>query len=320
MSDNFFKLNNKPSSFEFFEEFFENFQSEHTRISYKNDITRFLDFLADTGPKIKSYGKIERFHIIKYRNWLQEAGGRHGEQSAPKTVARKLASISSYFNFLIEKGMMEFNPATSVKRPRREVATPTNALTGKQVRELLNTIDENKHSGKLHKAIIMMFFTTGLRKSEILNLHRRNYRIINGHKMIEFRGKGGKLGQKLLHPESIEALENYLLWMKEQGREHIPQDWLFQPTRNPTDPKNINKPLNPKTINEILDSYARKTGLPFKISPHSARATFIGELLEAGVDIYSVAQEVNHSSVKTTEEYDKRKRKLTDSPVYKLNF
>ena len=128
------------------------------------------------------------------------------------------------------------------------------------------------------------------------------------------------MGQKMLHPSCVAALERYLERMEAEGRKHIAEDWLFQPTRNPSDPKNLNKPLNPKTINEILDSYARKIGLNFKISPHSARATFIGELLDLGVDIYRVAQEVNHASVKTTEEYDKRKKGIADSPVFKIDF
>jgi integrase len=143
---------------------------------------------------------------------------------------------------------------------------------------------------------------TGMRKSEILFLKVKDYREINDYRVLEFKGKGGKVGQKVLHPICVEALEEYREWMNQQGREHGPEDWLFQPTRNPKDPSNLNKPLNPRTINEIVSHYGKKIGLNFNISPHSARATFIGELLEAGVDIYSVAREVNHSSVKTTQE------------------
>ena len=108
--------------------------------------------------------------------------------------------------------------------------------------------------------------------------------------------------------------------MESIERKHHKEDWLFQPTKNPANPKETNKPLNPKTINEILDNYALKIGLGMKICPHSARATFISELLERGVDIYSIAQEVNHSSVTTTQEYDKRKKKWEDSPIHKLKF
>ena len=301
-------------------EFFNNFNSDHTRNSYRTDIEKFLLYLTNEYDQLKAFAKIERRHIVSYRNFLQETGGRDGSPCAPKPVARKLAALSSFFDYLVEKDECQFNPVNSVKRPRREVLRPTNALNAEQVKDLIAAVEENKNSGPLHRALLMTFFTTGLRKSEILNLKYCDYREINDYKLVEFKGKGGKIGQKLLHPQCIEALEVYLEWMKSKGRKHENSDWLFQPTKNPSNPQNLNKALNPKTINEIIDHYAKKIGLNFKVSPHSARATFISELLEVGVDIYSVAREVNHSSVKTTQEYDKRRKKLSDSPVYKLKF
>lgn len=305
--------------FHLYDEFFDNFTSLHTRDNYRRDMAQFIEWLSDNYP-LETYQEIERIHIIRYRNYLAEVGGRDGEPCAPKTIGRKLAALSSYFHFLVEKGQCDFNPVTSVKRPRTEVMSPTNALSGEQVREMLLAIDSKNNSGPLHKALLLTFFTTGLRKSEILNLRVKNYKDLDGNKIIEYRGKGGKLGQKLLHPSCINAIEEYKQWMIDKEREHDLNDWLFQPTKNPSNPENLNKPLNPKTINEIIQKYAKKIGINFKVSPHSARATFISELLEIGVDIYTVAQEVNHASVKTTQEYDKRRKKITDSPVVKLDF
>lgn len=302
--------------FELQREFFDNFTSLHTRSSYQSDLEKFLIWLFENAKDVKSFGDLERKHVIAYRNFLSDPP----KSLAPKTVARKLACISSYCDYLVEKGICEFNPASSVKRPRLEVVTPTQALDANQVRELFHAIDPKSPSGPMHLALLITFFTTGLRKSEVLNLRYKDYREINECKVFEFKGKGGKIGQKLIHPLCVEALEHYLSWMRSQNRELEPNDPIFQPTRNPSDPSKLNKPLNPRTVNEIVDFYAKKIGLNFKISPHSARATFIGELLEQGVDIYSVAREVNHSSVKTTQEYDKRRKKLQDSPVFKLKF
>jgi len=301
-------------------EFLENFTSIHTRKSYKNDINKFIEYLIETKNKIKKLHKIERRDIVTYRNWLLETGSKTGGPSAPKTIARKLAALSSLFDYLVEKNLCKFNPVTSVKRPRREVKTATNALSRKQVREIFNEIEKNKNSKFLHKALLVTFFTTGLRKSEILNLKYKDYREINDYKVIEYVGKGGKIGQKLVHPMCVEAIDDYIEWMNSIERKHEIEDWLFQPTRNYYDPTNLNKSLNPKTINEIINFYAKKIGLNFKISPHSARATFISELLDQGVDIYAVAREVNHSSVTTTQEYDKRRKKIKDSPISKLKY
>ncbi|MEC7275860.1 MAG: tyrosine-type recombinase/integrase [Bdellovibrionota bacterium] len=312
------------SRFNLHDEFFANYTSEHTRKNYKTDLIKFLEYLHDFAEGApKDLCKVEREHVITYRNFLLETGGHDGRPSAPKTVARKLASLSSYFDYLVEKGEREFNPVQSVKRPRREVIKPTQALEKEQVRalfEILSQGDKESSSRFLHRALLVSFFMTGMRKAEVLSLRFKDYREINDLRVFEFVGKGGKVGQKVLHPLVIEALEEYLEWMKAQGREHASEDWLFQPTRNPSDPSNLNKPLNPRTINEIISKYGKKIGLNFSISPHSARATFIGELLEAGVDIYSVAREVNHSSVKTTQEYDKRRKKLSDSPISKLRY
>ncbi len=310
-------------AFPLYDEFFENFTSIHTRNNYRNDLLKFFEYLTENYPSINKLKQVERKEVIEYRNFLSETGGRDGEPCAPKTVARKLACLSSYFDYLVEKGERDFNPVQSVKRPRREVLKPTQALEKEQVRalfDLLSQGDEKSPSRYLHRALLVTFFMTGMRKSEVLHLKFKDYREINDYRVLEFIGKGGKIGQKVIHPLCVEALEEYIAWMKSIGRDHAPEDWLFQPTRNPSDPTNLNRPLNPRTINEIISNYGKKIGLNFNISPHSARATFIGELLEAGVDIYSVAREVNHSSVKTTQEYDKRRKKLSDSPISKLRY
>lgn len=304
------------SAFTLEREFFDNFTSVHTRASYQSDLEKFIGWLNIHSQEVQGFADLERRHVIAYRNHLSDPP----ISLAPKSVARKLACISSYCDYLVERGICEFNPASSVKRPRLEVVSPTNALDAGQVRELFSAIDLKSNSGPMHMALLITFFTTGLRKSEVLNLRYKDYREINDCKVFEFKGKGGKIGQKLLHPLCIEALEHYLSWMRGKNRDLTPDDPIFQPTRNPSDPSRLNKPLHPRTVNEIIDFYAKKIGLNFKISPHSARATFIGELLEQGVDIYSVAREVNHSSVKTTQEYDKRRKKLQDSPVFKLKF
>lgn len=313
-------MNHELKNFQLDEEFFANYSSQYTRHSYRSDILQFFHFIEETYPNISSVSQIERLNVITFRNSLQETGGIAAEAAAPKTIGRKLASISSYFDYLTEKGQTKFNPVSSIKRPRREVRTPTNALSVEQVRQFIGAIDINTPAGIMHKALLLLFFTTGLRKSEVLNLRRKDYGEITGYKVIEYRGKGGKLGQKLLHPLCVDALENYLKFMKENNREHDQNDWLFQPSRNPKDPKNLNKKINPRTVNEIIDHYAKKIGIVSKLCPHSARATFITELLDAGVDIYKVAQEVNHASVNTTQEYDKRRKKLSDSPILKLRY
>ncbi len=301
----------KKSSIKLEYEFFKNFESEHTRISYRNDIVQFLNFFKNYFSK---ENQIERVHIVAFRNFLQE------KNLAPKTIGRKLSSLSSYFDFMVEKGLIFFNPVTSIKRPRQEVLSPTNDLTDNQIAELLLSVDNRSPSGPLHKAILYTLFYTGIRKSELTALKLSDLKKINEHKVIEIRAKGGKFLQKVLHPECFKAINDYLAWMKSMDREISPSDYLFQPTKNPKDPEILSRRLSPKSIDYILDIHCKKCGISERISPHSARASYIGSSLDAGADLLTVSQDVGHSSVKTTEIYNKRRKALKESPAYLLKY
>lgn len=300
-------------------DFFLNFTSVHTRNSYQRDLKQFLEFIQQHYSQINEFDEIKIEHILSFRNSLMEAGGQNGQSASNKTIARKLAALSSLFKHLIGRQIVQNNPMVSIKRPRPEARRPTQALSAENVQKILDLASQNKTSGPLHYFLLVAFFTTGLRKSEIIYRKFGDIKKINDLHILEYEGKGSKRGQKRLHPLFLEAFDRYKDFMQENEREIGDQDWLFQPTKNPKDPKNINKPLNPKTINEILSSYAKKLGLG-RVTPHSARATFITQLLEQGINLYDVSQEVQHSSVTTTQIYDKRRRSIEDSPVEKLKY
>lgn len=295
-------------------EFFHNFESPHTRKSYRIDLLQFFEFIKDNFPLVKSYQDIERVHIVAFRNWLTD------NEMAPKTINRKIAASSSFFDFIVEKGIIEYNPCTSIKRPRQEVKTPTNDLKDEQIENLLSLVDELHGPGLLHKAVIYTLFTTGIRKAELINLRLKNLQEKDEHHIIQVRAKGGKELTKVLHPKCYEIIMEYLNYLKKSGEELHPEDWIFRPSKNPLEPSNIIKPLNPKSVDYILKSWCKKAGIFERISPHSARASYIGSALENGIDLYKISKDVGHSSVKTTEEYNKRRQKLSESPVFGLGF
>ena len=295
-------------------EFFENFQSEHTKKAYEADLKQFFTFIHENIGRLKSIEEIERIHVIAFRNDLQN------NNNAPKTVIRKLAAINSYCEFLMEKGLLNINPATGVKRPRDEVITPTNDLTDAQVKLVIDAVKTDSLTGHLHKSILSLMFATGLRKSELIHLKLSDYTEQDGFKVIQFMGKRGKMNHVPLHPTAAYHLDRYILEMKSESRLTSPDEWLFQPTRNNTDPHHLNKNLMPASVDFIIKKYCHMVGIETRISPHSARATMISSLLEHGCDLYRVSQLVNHSNVKTTQGYDKRDRKISDSPVFGLKF
>ena len=295
-------------------EFFHNFESAHTRKSYRIDISQFFEFLRDNFSLINSYSDIKRVHLVAFRNWLTDAN------LAPKSINRKMAANSSFFDFLVEKSILQFNPCTSIKRPRQEVVKPTNDVSDEQIRHLLEMVESLQGPGLLHRAVIYTLFTTGIRKAELINLRLKNFTMKDGFHIIEIRAKGGKQLTKVIHPKCAEVINEYLGYLKIESSELHPEDWIFRPSKNPLEPAHIIKPLNPKSVDYIIKSWCQKAGIDQRISPHSARASYIGSALESGMDLYKVSRDVGHASVKTTEEYNKRRQKLSESPVFGLGF
>jgi site-specific recombinase XerD len=300
-------------------EFFENFDSEHTKAAYKRDLVQFFQFVNKEFGQICHPRQLQKMHVVAFRNAIRAPKADGGRLYCPKTIIRKLAAITSYCAFLIEKGLMTTNPTAHIKRPKDEVITATNDLSDDQVKAVLDSVDLSKKSGPLHKAILVLLFSTGMRKGELINLKLADYQEHQGLKIIQFIGKRGKVSRVPLHPVAIFHLEKYIRYMESKGCQLEGDDYLFQGLGSKTNSQ-TNKKLQPTSIDYIIKHHCRKVGITTNITPHSARATVIGSLLESGCDLYKVSQLVNHSNVKTTQGYDKRKKNLIDSPVFKLKY
>ena len=158
-----------------FKEFLGDFASEATKKTYEQSIMAFKDYINEAYPDVSSPSHVERNMVINYKNFIIEAGGLNGEKMAPNTVAKHLGAISSFFGFLLDKKIITENPASNIRRPRRETVRPTKAISKEQVDELLKSVDLLSSSGPLHLSLLATLWLTGLRKSEILNLKRKDY-------------------------------------------------------------------------------------------------------------------------------------------------
>lgn len=292
-------------------EFLNNFSSVHTRKAYKRDIMAFIRFYKEE-LGLSVLKDCERLHMVAYKEFLTN------NDHSPKTINRKISSVSSYFQFLMEKSYFEFNPVDGVKRPKQIVKQETNDLTDEEVSDLFEVISQK--ASLLHKAVLTTFFTTGIRKSELIDVKRSDLQEVNGELTLSVMAKGGKKLIKFLLPECAEAINNYIHNMESKGRAIEPQDWLFQPSKNPKNSTNLERPLVPSSIDYIFTKYCKMAGINKRISPHSARATYIGSSLDGGADLLKVSKDVGHSSVKTTEHYNKRKNTLRDSPARSLGY
>ena len=188
-------------------EFFQNFNSENTRKCYLRDIKQFYCFIEQF-PEISSFLDVKRIHIVAYRDFL------NAQSQAPKTICRKFSSLSSYFDFLVEKGLFEINPCLSVKRPRQSAVSPTNDLTDQQVKDLLCTVDQSENP--MHQVVVYLLFFTGIRKQELINLKNGDFYKKDDVYLVNIVGKGQKQMTKVVDNIVMEKINSYREYLEQK--------------------------------------------------------------------------------------------------------
>jgi integrase/recombinase XerD len=281
--------------------FIHNFSSPHTREAYKRDLRKFLSYLDLKFKNLNELG-VEHAHVVAFKNYLLE------EKSSPRSVNRMLATLWSFFDYLIDMELIEKNPVERVKRFRISKEVKTQDLRDDEVLSLLEAIDPSEASGKLHLAIMVLFFTTGMRHREVSHLKFKNLDEENGFTVIRYWAKGDKEMVTPLNPKAERALSDYLKWVESVGYSMLEEDYIFRSTKS-----FLNRPLDPKSMNYIIKKYAKKVGVKGKISIHSARSTVIGMLLDKGHPLERVADFVGHRDISMTKAYNKRRLSIHQS-------
>ena len=281
--------------------FIHNYSSEHTRDAYTRDLRKFLRFIQESFRGLDEL-KVEHPHVVAFKEFLLKS------EASPRTVNRTLATLWSFYEYLIDQQLVEKNPVGRVKRFSIPKEVKTQDLSDQQVVELLSAIDESTGSGLLHKAVLTLFFTTGMRHREVSHLQFRQLDEENGFTVIRYWAKGAQEMVTPLNPKAEAALSAYLQWAQYQNYSMGPQDYIFRATRN-----FVNRPLDPKTLNYIIKKYAKKIGVTGNITIHSARSTVIGMLLDKGHALERVADFVGHRDISMTKAYNKRRLKIHQS-------
>ncbi len=285
--------------------FLHNFSSIHTRDAYSRDLKKYLEFLFDHFKKLDEF-KAEHAHVVAFKELLIK------EQYSQRSINRILACLWSFYDYLMDLELVEKNPVARVKRFRMEKEVKTEDLKNDEVERLLNSIPTQSGSGKLHKALLTLFFTSGMRHREVTHLKFKNLDEVSGLTVLRYKAKGSKEMLNPLNPKAEEALSDYLNWCETQDYSMTLDDYIFRPTKNPVD-ANLNKPIDPKTLIYIFKKYAKKIGVKSNVTPHSARSTVIGMLLDKGHGLEKVADFVGHKDISMTKAYNKRKTQLHES-------
>jgi integrase/recombinase XerC len=262
--------------------------SAHTISAYEDDLRQFADFLrrhcADHPCSLKDVDH------ITIRLFL---GDCLEQRFSTASVARKLACLKSFFKYLVKTGVVERNPAASVATPRVEKRLP-HYLDEPTVRELMRQPERTTTLGKRDAAILELFYSTGIRLSELIGLRLQDIDLAEG--TVQVTGKGNKQRIIPFGRAAKEALKSYLACRDELVSSQKQSDAiLFLTIRG--------KQLNPKGVNLLVNTYIGKVSEIQKKSPHVLRHTFATHMLNRGADLRAVKDFLGHESLSTTQMY-----------------
>ncbi len=276
--------------------------SVHTRKAYSQDARQFTRWMDDHKLSINTLTKSD---MLQYRRFLSE-------NFAKTTASRKLVVARKLLEEAVERGLLLSNPAHKVPGYANtdDQETPHAALNLPQARQLLAAIDTATNQGKRDYALVMLLLRTGLRRSECAALKMGDLAQEQGHSIAVIRhAKGDKRRKVKLAVEVVRAIEEYL---EASDRKSVgPEAPLFVQFRKGDHPQN--EGIGGYLIQRVVETYAARAGLNFKLTPHALRATFVTLALEGGAKLHQVQYAVGHADPRTTERYQKRKLNLDDN-------
>ena len=261
--------------------------SLHTQRNYISDLNQFKEFLKREYPKL-SWETLDSTIIRSYLGFLYK-------KNRKSSIARKLASLRTFFKFLLRAGILKKNPASLVSTPRLEKHVPS-FLSIDETFILLEIPDVNTLVGQRDKAILEILYSSGLRVSELVEMSEDDLDLNLG--IIKVMGKGKKERIVPIGSKAIDSLNNYL--ESDERRKKIPPSSSLNP------PVFLNQRggrLTARSVARIINRYIEQCGVLKNISPHSLRHTFATHMLDAGADLRAIQELLGHVSLSTTQKY-----------------
>lgn len=262
--------------------------SDLTIKAYREDLFGLVDWLEATRGSIPRPNSLSPQDLRTFQAALQEAG------YARTTIARKLASLRSFYRFAIRQGIATDNPAKPLRNPRRQRKLPL-VLSNTEIGRLLVAPPANETSGLRDRAILETMYSAGIRVSELVAL--RDGDLDEHEQIIRVRGKGRKERISPLGSYALQAIRRY-----RKKRVRDPKtDALGQ--NAPVFVNRFGRILTTRSVGRMLEKYIAIAGLDSRVSPHTLRHSFATHLLDRGADIRSVQELLGHKSLATTQIY-----------------
>jgi integrase/recombinase XerC len=295
---------NLPSMVKSFLDFlkFERHFSDYTIKSYGADLFQFGQFITGQIGKLPSAQLIKdptnetidaqliKTEPLTVREFLAYLYGHNYTKS---TTARKLATLRSFFKFMIRRGHVSLNPLSTIRTPKQEKRLPK-CLDLEQIQKLLDAPGEADILCIRDKAMLEVLYSTGIRVSELVDLTFADLDLQEG--VLRVRGKGRKERLTPVGSQAIRALQRYF---DRRQSENQP----FDQAKGKVFLNKHGQSLSTRSVRRKLDKYLRIAGMDPGISPHTLRHSFATHLLNNGADLRSVQELLGHQSLSTTQIY-----------------
>ncbi len=259
--------------------------SQNTIVSYERDLKSYIKYLQKV-EQISSLAEVTRLHIIGFLQGLKDAN------KSSKTIARHIASVRSFHQFLLRERVVERDPSVHIETPQGERKLPK-VLSVAEVEALLDAPKQGGAFGLRDKAMLELLYATGLRVSELIQLDISDIHLTMG--FVRCLGKGRKERIIPLGNLAIEAVGRYI----ERGRRELLG-------KNATDALFLNlrgERLSRQGFWKILKGMAKEARIEKELTPHTLRHSFATHLLENGADLRAVQEMLGHADISTTQIY-----------------
>jgi len=296
---------------------YERHLSEHTAKGYSTDLKQFGEFLVsasetshmDNEPFSSSdhqgdsatavatpvQQKVDQLLLSAETDSVRAFLAFLNEKQFSKaTIARKLATLRSFYKFLVERNKLTSNPVVAVRTPKQYKKLPR-FLDYEEVKKLLDTPSLDNWLGVRDRAIMEVLYSTGIRVSELVTLNMDDIDFMG--EVVHVRGKGKKERIAPIGSSTLQVIQHYMEYRNKRAQNNVNFDSkvLFV--------NKFGKQLSTRSVRRKMDKYLRMAGLDSALSPHTLRHSFATHMLNNGTDLRSVQKLLGHQFLSTTQVY-----------------